>query len=136
MPFISGLFRLLAVLFTLGLSLFLVGVGGLVLWSGETLHFEVVPLLEGDALAQALLAMGLLGLITLALLFAAKRAASWLLLLWNLGVVSVLICALTRSSYRFDGMDHFLNGVYFSLLALAALLGSWYQVRAARHRID
>ena len=132
MRYVSGLFRLLAVLFTLGLSLFLMGVGGLVLWTGETLHFKVVPMLEGDALAQALLAMGLLGLIALILLFRAKRAASWLLLLWNLTVVSVLICALTRSSYRFDGMDHFVNGVYFSLLALAALVGSWCQVRAAR----
>lgn len=136
MRYVCGLFRLLAVLFTLVLSLFLAGVGGLALWTGETLHFEVVPLLEGDALAQALLAMGVLGLISLILLLRAKRAASWLLLLWNLGVVSILICALTRSTYRFSGMDHFVDGVYLSLLALAALAGSWCQVRAARRRID
>ena len=136
MRYVCGLCRLLAVLFTLVLSLFLVGVGGLALWTGETLHFEVVPLLEGDALDQALLAMGLLGLISLILLLRAKRAASWLLLLWNLGVVSILICALTRSTYRFSGMDHFVSGVYLSLLALAALAGSWCQVRAARPRTD
>ena len=132
MRYISGFLRLLALLFTLILSLFLLGVGALTLASGETLHFDVVPLLEGDVLAQALLAMGILGLIALGLLLRMKAAASWLLFLWNLGVVSVLVCALTRSSYRFEGMDHFLDGVYLSLLALAALVGSWLQVRAAR----
>jgi hypothetical protein len=131
MRYLSGLFRLLAVLYTLVLSLFLLGVGALALWTGETLHFEVVPLLEGDTLGQALMGMGLLGLIALILLFRLKQPASWLLLLWNLGVISILVCALTRSSYRFAGMDHFVNGVYFSLLALAALLGSWLQVRTA-----
>ncbi len=136
MRYLSGPFRLLAVLFTLLLSLFLVGVGALALWTGETLHFDVVPLLEGDALGQALMGMGLLGLIALILLFRLRRPASWLLLLWNLGILSILICALTRSSYRFAGMDHFLDGVYVSLLALAAVLGSWFEVRAAERRND
>ena len=110
----------------------MLGVGALTLGNGETLHFDVVPLLEGDTLAQALLAMGILGLIALGLLLRMKTAASWLLFLWNLGIVSVLVCALTRSSYRFEGMDHFVNGVYLSLLALAALVGSWLQVRTVR----
>jgi uncharacterized membrane protein len=132
MRYVSGFLRLLALLFTLILSLFLLGVGALTLGSGETLHFDVVPLLEGDALAQALLAMGILGLTALVLLFRMKVTASWLLFMWNLGVVSVLVCAVTRSSYRFDGMDHFMNGLYLFLLALVALVGSWLQVRAAR----
>ena len=132
MRYISGFLRLLALLFTLILSLFLLGIGAVALGSGETLHFDVVPLLEGEPLAQALLAMGVLGLIALILLLRLKAAASWLLLLWNLGVISVLICAVTRSSYRFNGMEHFTNGVYLFLLSFAALVGSWFQVRAAR----
>lgn len=132
MYLVRGFFRLLAVAFTLVVSLFLLGVGLLALGNADTLRFDVVPLLSGEALARFLTGMGILGLGALVMLFRLKSLASWLLLLWNLAVVSILLCAVTRPSYQFDGMEHFVNGVYLFLLALAALWGSWFQVRAAR----
>ena len=136
MRLVHGFFRLLAVAFTLVVSLFLLGVG-LLMGNADTLRFDVVPLLTGEALARLLMALGALGLAVLVLLFRLKSLASWLLLFWNLAVVGILLCAGARPSYRFDGMDHFVNGVYLSLLALAALWGSRLQVRAARtHPIE
>ena len=134
MYLVRGFFRLLAVAFTLGVSLFLLGVGLLAMGNADTLRFDVVPLLTGEALARFLAGMGILGLGALILMFRLKSLASWLLILWNLAVVSILLCAVTRPSYQFDGMDHFENGVYLFLLALAALWGSWLQLRAARSR--
>ena len=134
MVLVRGFFRLLAVVFTLIVSLFLLGVGLLAMGNADTLRFDVVPLLTGEALALFLTGMGILGLGALILLFRLKSLASWLLIVWNLAVVSILLCAVTRPSYRFDGMDHFENGVFLFLLALAALLGSWFQLRAARSR--
>lgn len=134
MYLVRGFFRLLAVAFTLAVSLFLLGTGLLALGNADTLRFDVVPLLTGEALARFLTGMGILGLAALVLLFRLRSLASWLLLLWNLAVVSILLCAVTRPSYQFDGMDHFVNGVYLFLLALAALWGSWFQIRAARSR--
>ncbi len=134
MLLVHGFFRLLAVAFTLVVSLFLLGVGLLAVGNADTLRFDVVPLLTGEALALLLIAMGVLGLAALVLLFRFEALASWLLLLWNLAIVSILLCAVTRPSYRFEGMDHFVNGVYLFLLALAALWGSRLQVRAARSR--
>ena len=137
MRLVHGFFRLLAVAFTLVVSLFLLGVGLLAMGNADTLRFDVVPLLTGEALARLLMAMGALGLAVLVLLFRLKSLASWLLLFWNLAVVGILLCAGARPSYRFDGMDHFVNGVYLSLLALAAIWGSRLQVRAARtHPIE
>lgn len=132
MRFVHGIFRLVTIVFTLALSVFLLGVGLLGMGDAEALRFDVVPLLTGDSLALALVAMGILGLAALVLLLRFKHMAAWLLVLWNVVVVSILICAFTRSSYRFDGMDDFMNGVYFSLVALVSLLGSWFQVRASR----
>jgi hypothetical protein len=132
MRFVHGIFRLITIVFTLALSVFLLGVGLLAMGDADALRFDIVPLLSGNTLALALVAMGILGLAAPALLPRFKHLASWLLVLWNLGIISILICAFTRSSYRFDGMDDFTNGVYFSLVALASLLGSWFQVRASR----
>lgn len=134
MYLVHGFFRMLAVAFTLVVSLFLLGTGLLALGNADTLSFDVVPLLSGEALARFLTGMGILGLGALILLFRFTSLASWLLLLWNLAVVSILLCAVTRPSYRFDGMDHFVSGVYLFLLALAALWGSRLQVRAVRSR--
>ncbi len=132
MRFVHGIFRLITVVFTLVLSVFLLGVGLFGMSDPEAFRFDVVPLLTGDSLALALVATGLLGLAALILLLRFKHMAAWLLVLWNVVVVSILICAFTRSSYRFDGMDDFMNGVYFSVVALVSLLGSWFQVRASR----
>ena len=134
MLFVHAIFRLLAVAFTLVVSLFLLGVGLLAMGNADTLRFDVVPLLTGEALALLLIAMGTLGLTALILLFRFAALASWLLLLWNLAVVGILLCAGARPSYQFDGMGHFVNGVYLSLLALASLWGSRLQLRAARSR--
>jgi hypothetical protein len=134
MRIVRFFFRAFTVLFNLILGLYLFGVGSVALLSGETFRFDVVPGLEDRTLAGALVAFGLAGvLLTLAAL-RSIRATAWLTFLWNFLVVSILVCAFTRPSYRFAGMDHFMDGVYLFVLCLVALWGGWLQVRAARER--
>ena len=73
---------------------------------------------------------GLFALLATGLAFR-SRVGALLMLGWNVLVVSILVCAFTRSSYTFASMDHFLNGVYFFALSLLALWGGWTNFRAA-----
>ena len=123
--------RLIAFAFNLIVGLFLLGLGFLGWSSGEEVRFELIPLAEGDALIYTLLVSGLFGLLATGLALR-SRPGALLMLVWNALVVSILVCAFTRSSYTFAGMDHFLNGVYLFALSLLALWGGWMNFRAAR----
>ena len=128
---VRGVLRLIAFAFNLVLGLFLLSVGFLGWSSGQDVYLEVIPLVEGDALIYTLVGSGLFAL--LATGFALRsRAGAFLMLVWNALVVSILVCAFTRSSYTFAGMGHFTNGVYLFALSLLALWGGWMNFRAAR----
>ena len=55
-----------------------------------------------------------------------------LMLLWNVLVVGLLICAFFRSSYRFEGEEHFYNGLKLFGVAFLAMIGAWWHLRARR----
>ena len=130
---VRGVLRLIAFAFNLVLGLFLLGVGFLGWCSGEDVLFEVIPLVEGDALIYTLVGSGLFALLATGLAIR-SRAGALLMLAWNALVVSILVCAFTRPSYTFAGMDHFTKGVYLFALSLLALWGGWMNFRAVRLR--
>ena len=134
MSFVRGILRLIAFTFNLVVGGFLLGVGFLGWSSGEAVHLDVIPLVEGDALVHTLLGSGLWALVATGLAFRPNRAGALLMLIWNGLVTSMLVCAFTRSSYTFAGIDHLLDGVYLFTASLLALGGSWVNLRRARLR--
>lgn len=132
MRLLRGLFRAIAVLFNLALGVFLLGVG-LIGWSsGEAIHMEVIPGLEGETVATALVIGALLALAATLLSLTGNRFARLLMLLWNVSVVGLLVGAFFRSDYRFSGEEHFYNGLKLFGVAFFAMLGAWWHFRAGR----
>lgn len=130
MRLLRGILRLISFAFNLILGLFLLGVG-LIGWaSGEQIRLDVVPGVEGEAMAYALIGAALYALLSVLLAARRGKAGRTFMLLWNLLVVSLLVCAFFRSSYKFDGLDHFWNGVILFAVSLLALWGSWAHFRS------
>jgi hypothetical protein len=130
MGFVRGLLRLLAIIFNLLVGIFLFGIGFIGSLAGEELNFPLIPGVEGEALTWTLIGLGLFALAATVLSLARSKAVRMLMVLWNLLVVGLLICALTRSSYRFGGADDFRNGAIFFAVSLLALWGAWAQMKA------
>jgi len=116
-------------LFNLLLAVFVLGVGIAGSWTGEPVHFELIPVLKGNLLLYALWGLGAFGVLSLILALGRTKIVRLPMLLWNVAVLSLLVCAFTRSSYRFGGWDDFLNLVYLTGLAVLALWGSWSHLR-------
>ncbi len=135
MRLVSGLLRIFAFLFNLLLGLFLLAVGLMGYATGEEVRFDLIPGVEGETLLYVLIASGLYALLAVLLALGTGPFGGVLMLLWNLLVVSLLICALARSSYRFEGMEHLQTGVVVFLICFLALLGSWANLRRRRRRV-
>ena len=120
-----------AYLFVLIIAVFVLGVGFMGWLTEEAVHFKLIPVLEGPALVNTLLGLGIFGLLALVLAWRGGKLMRLPMVLCNLVILSLLICAFTRSSYRFDGIDDFWNLVYVTLLSILALAGSWIHLRRA-----
>jgi len=132
MAIVRGILSVFAMVFDLLIAVFLLGVGLLGWLSGEEVHFEIIPLVEGDALLWTLVGAGALGIAAVLLAAARSTAGRILMLLWNVSLVSILVCAFTRPSYRFRGADDVWSLAGFSFLALLALASSWMSWRHSR----
>jgi hypothetical protein len=123
---------LFSFLFHFALAMFLVIVGFFGLATGEEVRFELILGVEGESLIYTMIAAGTIAL--LLSLFAWLRSAfpGALFVLWNLLVVSLVLCAVARSSYRFSGMTGFQSMLGLLGLAVLALWGSWSHWRWAR----
>lgn len=131
MSFVRGLLRLLAIAFNLAVGFFLLGIGFIGSLTGEEIVFPLVPVLEGESLKWALMGLGLFAVLATFISLLPAKPLRLLMVLWNVLVVALLICAMTRSTYRFQGPEHFQNGVIVFLISLLALWGAWAQMRAA-----
>jgi hypothetical protein len=100
--------------------------------TAEEVRFDLIPAVKGEGLVYTLIGTGLFALLSVLLALSAGKLGSVPMLLWNLLVVSLLVYAGAWSSYRFDGMEHFQNGLMVLGLALLALWGSWIQLRRPR----
>lgn len=132
MRLLRGLLRAFAVLFNLALGVFLLGVG-LIGWSsGEEIRLEVIPGIEGETVATALVICALLALAATVFSLTGNRFARLIMLLWNVLVVVVLASAFFRASYRFSGEEHFYDGLKFFAIAFVAMIGAWMHLRGRR----
>ncbi len=129
MKFIRWLLRLFAIVFNLGVALFLLGVGFIGWLEGHDVNFDLVPGVEPENMALTLIGLALFALLAVALSRKRSKLARMLMFLWNLLVSSLLVCAFTRPSYRFDGMEHLHQGMILFLISLIALYGSWTAIK-------
>ncbi len=130
MSMLRGLLRLLAFVFNIAAGFFLFGVGFLGSLAGEDIHFPLVPAVEGEALKWTLMGLGLFALVAVVLALLPAKPLRLLMVLWNLLVVALLICAATRTDYRFNGPDQLRDGAILLAVALLALWGAWVQMKA------
>lgn len=136
MSILRGLLRLLAFVFNIATGLFLFGVGFIGSLAGEDVQFPLVPVVEGETLKWTLMGLGVFALASTVLALLPVKPLRLLMVLWNLLVVGLLICAVTRSSYRFDGMEHFRQGAIVFAISLLALWGAWAQMKGAARPVD
>ena len=132
MKFVRFVLRLFAIVFNLGVALFLLGVGFIGWIEGHDVNFDLVPGVEPANMALTLIGLALFALLALALSLKRSKLARMLMLLWNLLVSSLLVCAFVRPSYKFDGMEHLHQGMILFLISLIALWGSWTAMRQVR----
>lgn len=129
MGFLRVLARLIAFPFNFLLGAFLLGVGFIGWVTGHDLHIDELPGVEPESTALTLMGLGAFALLSTILAFQKTRPRRTPMFLWNLLVVGVLVCNLTRPSYRFNGIEHFGYGALAFFTALFALLGSWSHLR-------
>jgi LPXTG-motif cell wall-anchored protein len=110
-----------AYLFHLALSLFLVGVGFVAVTSQNNLTLGMLPW-QGAALTRAILILGVVGIICVAL--AVTGIARWIFPLWTLVVLGMLVRGFFVSSYSFSGAGEFKTAVWLTIGALVAFLAS------------
>ena len=115
------LLRLYSYLYHLALTLFLLGVSALAIFSGGGLSFDMLPL-SGWRLSYALFACSLVGLISL--LLAATGKFRHLFPVWALAVVVFQIRGFFWTSYAFDDYSHFRQALWLTAGGLLAFIGS------------
>lgn len=123
MKVVSFLIRIYSLLFHLLIALFLIGLGIVgSTTSGAELQLGMTPW-SGGSLVTALLAMGLGGLVIVALAF--KGVLRFLFMIWSLVILYLLVNGyFLNTTYRFSGEDEFRFAIYLSVGALLAFLGS------------
>ena len=131
MKFVRLILRLFATVFNLVVALFLLGVGFIGWMEGHDVHFDLVPGVEPENMAVTLIGLALFALLAIALSLKRSKLARMLMLLWNLLVSGLLVCAFARPSYKFDGMEHLHQGIILFLISLIALYGSWTAIKQA-----
>jgi LPXTG-motif cell wall-anchored protein len=115
------LLRVYAYLFHLVLGLLLAGMAIVALTSGTDLTLGMLPW-QGAQLTRAVLLLGLLGIICLAL--AVTGFARWLFPLWALFALIMMLRGFFLSSYTFSGAGEFKSAVWLTVGAFVAFLGS------------
>ena len=129
---LAAVLRVYAYLYHLVLSLFLLGISGIVLASGR--HNLQMPMLpwEGDRLTQWLFWGSVLGLLSVVL--AVTGVFRYLFPLWALLVLVMMVRGYLLGSYSFSGPDAFYRTLAIIAGALLAFLGSLTVFRARRRR--
>lgn len=136
MSFLGRLLGYLSVLANLALGLILLGMGFVGSMAGGPMKIDLIPV-SPESMANTLMVCGLVALVAVALALRPGRLSRTLLVLWSLLVASIPVCALTRSSYRFQGEEHFRAGVWVFLGTLLLFIGAflhWKHAPSARRR--
>lgn len=115
------LLRLYSYVYHLVLSLVLLGLGIVAYSSGKTLSLGMLPW-EGEKLTQALLALGVIGLVCI--FGAVSGLFRWLFPIWTLVILILMIRGFFLSSFSYSGPDQFHGVLWLMLGALVAFLSS------------
>ena len=126
------LLRVCAYVFHLLLSLFLVGIGVMALISGEDLALGMLPW-KGPALTRAVLLIGVIGVICVAL--TVTGAARWIFPLWTLFALIMLLRGFFLSPYISSSAAEFHAALGLAGAALLAFLVSFSLFWRPRKRI-
>ena len=118
---IGLLLRLYSYLYHLVLSLFLIGLGIVAYSSGTTLSLGMMPW-EGEKLTQALLALGVIGLVCL--FGAITGLFRWLFPIWTLVIFILMVRGFFLGSFSYSGAEQFKGAVWLTIGALGAFLSS------------
>jgi hypothetical protein len=129
---LAALLRVYSYLYHLVLALFLLGIGGIVLASGNhNLRMEMLPW-EGEQLTQYLFWGGLIGLASVVL--AVTGVFRYLFPLWTLVVLVMMVWGYVFGPYSFAGTDPFYRTLALIFGALLAFFGSLTVFRARKRR--
>jgi hypothetical protein len=128
----AAVLRVYSYLYHLILTLFLLGVSGLVLASGNhNLRMNMLPW-EGETLTQYLFWGSLAGLLSVAL--AITGVFRFLFPLWALVVLVMMAWGYIFGAYHFRGPDPFYQTLALIAGALLAFIGSLTVFRARKRR--
>ena len=121
MGIIKALLRAFSYIFEGLLALFICGISVIAVSSDAPLHLDFLPW-TGLSLAKWLFALGLCGLLALALAVTGKTRI--LFFLWAATVFVLLVRGFFLTSYRFSGPIAFKPAVWLTLAALVGALGA------------
>jgi hypothetical protein len=124
---VKGLFRVIAFLFHLLLTLFLLALSTLAFASGApNLHLGMLPW-SGATLVHVLLFSSIFGLITVILAW--RKLLRPLFFLWALAVAILLLRGYLLTGYRF-GPGEWRTAVWLMVFSWLSVVGAWFQMRA------
>lgn len=123
-----ALFGFLSVPVVFLLGLYCLGIAILGWIDGGDMYLPLLPVAPENA-ATALGIAGLAGIA--ASLFALKRGfgARLLLLVWSVGLTLVLLAAVFRAGYKFEGLEGLANHAYLSVGSLILSVCAWLRLR-------
>lgn len=130
MHIVSRLLALLSVAVHLVLGLFLLGLGVLGVSAGSEMKIDLIPV-EPESMALTLIVAGLIAIVAAVLALRPAKAGRLLLVAWSFVVSAVLLAALFRPAYRFDGEEGFWNWALLLLASLVVFLGTVAQARSS-----
>ena len=118
---IGLLLRLYSYLYHGVLSLLLLGLGIVAYSSGTTLSLGMLPW-EGEKLTQALLALGVIGLVCI--FGAITGLFRWLFPIWSLAILVLMIRGFFLGSFAYTGAEQFKGAIWLTIGAFGAFLSS------------
>lgn len=122
--------ELLGILANLALGLFCLALAILGWIHGGEMAVPLLPV-SPESAATALAITGLYASLASLLAFRSGRWARFPLLVWSVGLVVVLVAAVFRSGYRFDGIEAFGEHALQILVATILLGTSFLRFRSA-----
>ena len=122
--------ELLGILANFGLGLFCLALALLGWIHGGEMAVPLLPVPPENAVT-ALAIAGLYATLSSVLAFRPGRWARFPLVVWSVGLLAVLLAAVFRSSYRFDGMEAFGDHTLQVLVAAILLSTSCLRFRSA-----
>ena len=123
------LLEILAIAVNLALGMACCALGLLGWIARGDMYLPLIPAAP-ERVASVLVALGAFGILSACLAMRGGRWNSFPMLLWSVGLVSLIGSTIFRSGFRFDGMTDFTMYGWIFLGALGLLCAAWLRFRA------